>query len=290
MHEVVSTGHVAFTANEVFHVLAFTPVLSPVTIGILCPCFLRAMNSPLAQEAPPALLSHCRLVLRQSPDVILIGVWGSLSSGRPWRTRHCSDHLTRRKSHCCGVSFVKAGAVDMAKPGLKHEEDLLPVLVRYLLFWFTILIIPLYRQQRQYLKCLNVIIPQRLTGANSPAVPSAAHDAPWRLLSLLVVSEPLPHPAPSPETVTEAACPFMLKIVLSGKESVIYCQGNTDVFVMLSVVLGISGVCLSGKAVVSQKWPRFWTGLICSLLLLTSCSAPRRDQPALQFHVTLFWG
>lgn len=78
--------------------VSFSPILSPS--GYCVFAFLGPWTPPLAQEAPPALLPHCRLVLRQSPD--LIGVWGSLFPGRPCRTCHSSDHLTRRKSHCRG--------------------------------------------------------------------------------------------------------------------------------------------------------------------------------------------
>lgn len=187
------------------------------------------------------------------------------------------------------VRFVKAGAVDTAKHGLKCDEDLPSAWV------FAFLIHYIDNPPVQKAETLSEMSQRHYSLKTdwrlSPAEPSAAHDTPWRLPSLLVGSDPLRlTPAPSPVPFTGAACPFMLKIALSRKGSVIYSQGNTDVFVMLSVVLGVSGVCFSGEAAVSRKCPRFWIGLICSLLLLTSCSAPRKDQPALQSHVASFWG
>lgn len=248
MHEVASTGRVTFTAKEVFHVLAFPP-LTPITI--LCPCFLRAMN-PSAQAAPPALLPHCRLVLRQGPVAILIGVWGSLFPGRPCRTCHCSDHLTRRKSHCRGTQFCQGRSSGHGQTWNKAWWGS-TVCLGCLLFWFTTLIILLYKQQRRYLKCPNVIILQRLMGVCSPAEPSAAHSAPWRLPSLLVGSDPLClTPAPSPVPFTGAACPFMLKIALSRRGSAICCQGNTDVFVMLCVSGHLWCLLLRGGSGVSE--------------------------------------
>lgn len=177
----------------------------------------------------------------------------------------------------------------MAKHGLKCDEDLLSAWV----FAFLIHYInnPPVQEAETLSEMSQCHYSLKTDWRLSPAEPSAAHDTPWRLPSLLVGSDSLRlTPAPSPVPFTGAACSFMLKIALPRKGSVIYGQGNTDVFVMLSVVLGVSGVCFSGEAAVSRKCPRFWIGLICSLLLLISCSAPRRDQPALQSHVASFWG
>lgn len=90
-------------------------------------------------------------------------------------------------------------------------------------------------------------------GVCSPAEPSAAHGTLWRLPSLLVGSDPLRlTPAAFPVPFTGAACPFMLKIALSRKGSVIYCQGNTDVFVMLCVSEHLWCLLLRGGSGVSE--------------------------------------
>lgn len=64
----------------------------------------------------------------------------------------------------------------------------------------------------QDLKCLNIIIPERLTGSNKIKPPLTAHRAPQRLSSLRGGFEASPCPV---VTFTGTAYPFMLKTVSS---------------------------------------------------------------------------
>lgn len=105
----------------------------------------------------------------------------------------------------------------MAKPGLKHEEDLLSWVFAFLIHYTNN---PPVQTAETISEMSQRYYSSKTDRSKLPSSAFGCPRAPWRLPSLLVVSEPLPHPAPSPETVTEAACPFMLKIALSGKGSV----------------------------------------------------------------------